>query len=152
MQMSCYSTTVVSLAKFCSDYFNIEMDPIIKFRSNVIMCSCGGGGVQFFLQDYVTVMATSLWLTQYQWCNPVENRKMYHVILQRLIIQPQKHNKSLSIFYGMYCIHNKLNPFQAKLFRGNINMYLHVMSLVHIDMTQLVEILPGVRQGPTYST
>ena len=27
-------------------------------------------------------------------------------------------------------------------------MYLHFMSLLHIDMTQVVEILPHVKQGP----
>ena len=31
-------------------------------------------------------------------------------------------------------------------------MYLHFMSFLYIDMTQVVEILPHVRQGPTYST
>ena len=31
-------------------------------------------------------------------------------------------------------------------------MYLHFMSFLHIDMVQVVEILPQVRQGPTYST
>ena len=45
-----------------------------------------------------------------------------------------------------------LNPLRAKFFRGNINVYLHFMSLLHIDMTQVVEILPQIRQGPTHST
>ena len=31
-------------------------------------------------------------------------------------------------------------------------MYLHFMSLLHIDMTQVLKILPQVRPGPTYST
>ena len=35
-------------------------------------------------------------------------------------------------------------------FRGNINMYLHFMSLLHIAMTRAVEILPFVRQGSIY--
>ena len=42
-------------------------------------------------------------------------------------------------------------PLHSKLFWGNINIYLHFMSLLHIDMTQVVEILPCVRQGPTCS-
>ena len=40
----------------------------------------------------------------------------------------------------------------AKFFRGNKNIYLHFMSFLHIDMTQVVEILPQVRQELTYST
>ena len=45
-----------------------------------------------------------------------------------------------------------LNPLHAKFFRGNINIYLHFMSLLHIDMIHVLEILPEVRPGPTYST
>ena len=37
------------------------------------------------------------------------------------------------------------------LFRGNINIYLHFISLLHTDMTQVLKILPQVRPGPTYS-
>ena len=44
-----------------------------------------------------------------------------------------------------------LNPLHAKFFRGNINMYLHFMSFFFIDMTQVVEILPQIRPGPTHS-
>ena len=44
------------------------------------------------------------------------------------------------------------NPLRAKFFRGNINVYLHFVPLLHIDMTQVVEILPQIRQEPTYST
>ena len=35
---------------------------------------------------------------------------------------------------------------------GTQNIYLHFMSFLHIDMTQVVEILRQIRQGPTYST
>ena len=34
----------------------------------------------------------------------------------------------------------------------NINLYLHFMSFLHTNKTQVVEIPPRVRQGPTYST
>ena len=34
------------------------------------------------------------------------------------------------------------NPLRAKLYWGNINIYLHFMSLLHINMTQVVKILP----------
>ena len=43
-----------------------------------------------------------------------------------------------------------LNPLSAKFFRGNINIYLHFVSFLHIDMIQVLKILPQVRQGPTY--
>ena len=45
-----------------------------------------------------------------------------------------------------------LNPLRAKFFRGNINIYLHFVSFLHIDTTQVFEILPQIRQEPTYST
>ena len=44
------------------------------------------------------------------------------------------------------------DPLHAKFFRGNINIYLHFMALLNIDMTQVLKILPQVRPGPTYST
>ena len=46
----------------------------------------------------------------------------------------------------------QINPLRAKFFRGNINIYLHFVSFLHIDPTQVVEILPQIRQEPTYST
>ena len=46
----------------------------------------------------------------------------------------------------------RVNPLHAKSFRGNINIYLHFVSFLHIDMTQVVEIPPQMRQEPTYST
>ena len=45
-----------------------------------------------------------------------------------------------------------LNPLRAKFFRGNIYIYLHFVSFLHIDTTQVVEILSQIRQEPTYST
>ena len=44
------------------------------------------------------------------------------------------------------------NPLRAEYFRGNIKIYLHFMSLLHIDMTHVPKIRPQVRPGPTYST
>ena len=37
-------------------------------------------------------------------------------------------------------------------FRENINIYLHFMSFLHTNKTQVVEIAPRVKQGPAYST
>ena len=45
-----------------------------------------------------------------------------------------------------------LNPLRAKFFRGNINIFLHFMSLLHIDVTHVLKIRSQVRPGPTYST
>ena len=45
-----------------------------------------------------------------------------------------------------------INPLRAKFFRGNINIYLHFVSFLHIDTMQVFEILPQIRQEPTYST
>ena len=44
------------------------------------------------------------------------------------------------------------NPLHAKFFRGNINIYLHFMLLLHIDMTLVLKIRHQVRPEPTYST
>ena len=38
----------------------------------------------------------------------------------------------------------------AILLKGNKNIYLHSILLCHIDTTLVVEVLPHVRQGPTY--
>ena len=49
-------------------------------------------------------------------------------------------------------VYTTLNYLRAKFCRGNINTYLHFMSLLHIDRIQVLKILPQVREGPTYST
>ena len=45
-----------------------------------------------------------------------------------------------------------INPLRAKFFLGNVNIYLHFVSFLHIDTMQVVEILPQIRQERTYST
>ena len=45
-----------------------------------------------------------------------------------------------------------INSLRAKFFRGNMSIYLHFMSFLHTNKTQVVEIPPRVRQGPAYST
>ena len=42
--------------------------------------------------------------------------------------------------------------FTYSILSRNINIYLQFRSLLHTDMTRVVEILPHVIQGPTYST
>ena len=51
-------------------------------------------------------------------------------------------------FIAYSLLNDTFKPLLAKFFRGNINIYLHFMSLLHIDMTEVVKIL---RPGPTYS-
>ena len=53
-----------------------------------------------------------------------------------------------------YSVHDTsiFNPLHAKFIRGNINIYLHFVSFLQIGTTQVVEILPQIRQEPTYST
>ena len=51
-----------------------------------------------------------------------------------------------------YAYSDDFNPLRAKYLGENINIYLHLMSFLHINKTQVVEIPPRVRQGPAYST
>ena len=51
-----------------------------------------------------------------------------------------------------YIWYKNMNSWLTKFFRGNKNIHLRFMSFFHIDMTQVIEILPQVRQGHTYST
>ena len=44
-----------------------------------------------------------------------------------------------------------INPLRANFLRGNINIYLHFMSFLHTNKTQVVEIPSRARQGPAYS-
>ena len=44
------------------------------------------------------------------------------------------------------------NHLRVKCLRENINIYLHFMSFLRTNRTQVVEIPPRVRQGPAYST
>ena len=39
-----------------------------------------------------------------------------------------------------------------RVFVRNVNMYLQMISVLHTDMSQVIEFLPHVRQGPTYFT
>ena len=45
-----------------------------------------------------------------------------------------------------------VNPLRAKFLRKNINIYLHFMSFLHNNKTQVAEIPPWVRPRPAYST
>ena len=63
-------------------------------------------------------------------------------------------NNILTPFVATHMTHQAydINPLRANFFRGNISICLHFMSLLHIDLTQVLKILPQVRPGPIYST
>ena len=64
-----------------------------------------------------------------------------------------RHYSAMKKHSSVTCKHSHLlNPLRAKFFRGNINIYLHLMSFLHTNKTQVVEIPPRVRQWPAYST
>ena len=50
--------------------------------------------------------------------------------------------------YGSIMFAYIVNPLHAKFIRVSINIYLHFMSFLHIDLTQVLKILPQVREGP----
>ena len=52
------------------------------------------------------------------------------------------------------CKHNtvSVNPLHAKFFRGNKNFYSHFMSILYIDMTHIIGILPRERPRLAYFT
>ena len=62
------------------------------------------------------------------------NRKNYHYLLCTMV----------SIKY-------LLRLYVRNFSEGSWNIYLHFMSFFHIGMTQVVEIFPQIRQGPTHS-
>ena len=78
----------------------------------------------------------------YRQCNIKENLN-YKV--QKLLDENIRHSSVIWVIIINIFI---LNPLHAKFFRGNINIYLHFVSFLHIDATQVVEILPQIRQEP----
>ena len=61
---------------------------------------------------------------------------------------------ALLVLFGIFVEQGfeAINPLRAKFFRGNINIYLHFVSFLHTDTTQVVEIFPRERHEPPYST
>ena len=61
--------------------------------------------------------------------------------------------KMLSAQCYLFCSGlNVLTLYVLFFLRENINIYLHFLSFLHTNKTQVVEIPPRVRQGPAYST
>ena len=53
----------------------------------------------------------------------------------------------LSCFYAGHMLHWDISHLHAKFFWGNINIHLHFMSFLHIDLTQVLKTLPQVRES-----
>ena len=60
-------------------------------------------------------------------------------------------SSAIVLYSRMYICSGPGTHLQAKSFSRNKNIYFHFMSFLHIDINQVFEILPQVRQGPTYS-
>ena len=80
-----------------------------------------------------------------------------HTLNDPCIIIAKKSSWHAPFFQGQtscLCIYSlaHYNSLRAKFCRWSINIYLHFMSLLHIDMTHVLIILPQLRPGPTYST
>ena len=74
------------------------------------------------------------------------------VVVESFSMSQPVHENGLTIPLLMPNILRQINFLRAKFCRGSISIYLHFMSLLHIDMIQVFKILPQVRPGPTYST
>ena len=61
-------------------------------------------------------------------------------------------NTALEVRKPVITMGSHINPLRAIFSRENININVHFVSYLHFDMTQVVEILPQIRQEPTYST
>ena len=68
-----------------------------------------------------------------------------------LCVSQHDHHRSRKCIDSFSLPNHYINPLRAKYFGGNINIYLHFMSFLHIDSTQVLKILPQGRPGPTYS-
>ena len=78
---------------------------------------------------------------------------MKQIPLVRWIIYFLQHLYTNGNNYGInHTLGAGVNPLRAKLLRGNMYIYLNFVSFLHIDTTQVFEILPQIRQDPTYST
>ena len=83
-------------------------------------------------------------------CETESEEKTFTLLCRRSSCNEHKRNTipSRELFYWI----NAVIYLRAKFCSGNINIYLHFMSSLLIDMTQVLQILPQVRPGPTYST
>ena len=70
----------------------------------------------------------------------------------RKVISPMAARRNIPSFSMIWNDISLFTPLRAKFFRVIQNLYLHFMSYLHIDMTQVVEILPREWAGLAYFT
>ena len=141
---------------------------IVPFPTLLVLCA-GNELVTFeFLSQRPLTQFNIESRIQIWYTNIIINRlsfffiKYHHHWLQnfaRIIYEATQYQRMEShIWYSVNGIPSRtttlasINPICAEFFRGNIIIYLHFMSLLHIDKTKVLKILPQVRPGPTYST
>ena len=111
--------------------------------------------ILLFVEALVMCVHKILYIPLLENCN---TQRTHHVIRTSLLCQKDNitlfsHNDNIITFCAPVLeFRFYLNSLHAKFFRGNINIYLQFMSLLPIDVTQVLKILPHVRPGPTYST
>ena len=97
------------------------------------------------------------------WCRQATSHYLSQCLSRSLslygVSRPQWVNKSACLgkcklfallWKSSYCVSwypCVSSHFACKIFSENKNIYLHIISFLHIDMTQVVGILPSVRQG-----
>ena len=115
----------------CLDTFALSWNKLKNtFYRQFILFEGGWPSMYIYIYIYLYAMVQNLYLIVcYIWRKPTDHKR------------PTK-------------IHHTtpLNPLRAKFFRGNVNIYLHFVSLLHIDVAQVLKILSQVRSGITYST
>ena len=110
-------------------------------------------GINHFINCGFTTLHTDIWLWAlnfHRYCNTSMHRSLFRCrpisywpsIKTCNMLFDWKHASVYTIRDGIKVV----NPLHVKFFRGNIDLYLHFMSFLQIDMTQVVEILPQVRQ------
>ena len=80
------------------------------------------------------------------------NHSTHHPVAYQWHVTAKGDTQVRKIIQSQLWIFISLTPLRARFLRENINIYLHFLSFLHTDKTQVVEILPRVRQGPAYST
>ena len=95
---------------------------------------------------YVHIYSKSWYVENYQ--NPRQTKtRQYQARQDKTWRRP---DEKVSTGFEKYCTYvcivlRQINPLRAKFVRVNINMYLHFMSFIHINMAQVLKILPQIR-------
>ena len=74
--------------------------------------------------------------------NTVRHLIMGQIITTQNLVARDNIRHQEELTNTLECSHQYFNPLRAKFFRVNINMYLHFMSFLQIDMTHVLRIPP----------